>query len=69
MELGTLIESTLKLAGVTPETIQRWVGCPCHCRERVAKLNRLSRWARNAMAGKLKNPLESLRELIRDPIQ
>ena len=46
--LGDYVHNALAGVGVTPEAVYRWVGSPCGCEERRAKLNALDLWARRA---------------------
>lgn len=47
-KLGDQISSALATVGVTEERVTSWLGRPCGCDERRAKLNRLSQWAQRA---------------------
>jgi len=50
--LGDAVERALAAVGVTPERVERWIGKPCGCRERKAKLNRLGQWLARRLAGR-----------------
>lgn len=44
--LGDAVHDALARVGVTPESVERWLGAPCGCEERREKLNRLDSWVR-----------------------
>ena len=58
------MEQALTLMGVTEERVARWVGGPCGCDERKEKLNRLGSWASRILAGKTKNAVLYLNQLL-----
>lgn len=63
--LGDTVERTLKRIGVDSQLVERWLGKPCRCPERVEKLNQLEMWARQFIRGRInegKNYLVSLME-------
>jgi len=47
--LGSLVESALTKAGLTADRIERWLGKPCHCKERKEKLDQLTLWAKQSL--------------------
>ena len=60
MGLGDSISAALGSVGVTPEAVSRWLGKPCGCEERKAKLNTLGAWAVRVLAGRTENAREYL---------
>jgi hypothetical protein len=47
--LGDAVETCLERLGVTPASVERWLGRDCGgCAERKRRLNQLDRWARTA---------------------
>ena len=52
MGLGDAVEKALSSVGITKERVTRWLGKPCGCEERKAKLNRLGWWAQRVLLGK-----------------
>lgn len=44
--LGDLIEGALSKVGITHDRVDAWLGRPCGCPERKARLNALFSWAR-----------------------
>lgn len=58
--LGDLVHSALVRIGVTPSLVERWVGAPCGCDERIEKLNQLGYWARRVLTGRTAGARESL---------
>ncbi len=58
--LGDLAHKALTSVGVTPERVTAWLGRPCRCRERQAKLNALHAWAIRVMQGKTDRAREHL---------
>jgi hypothetical protein len=59
-----MVESALTLAGITKERVSHWLGKPCNCKERQAKLNQLGIWTKRVLAGKLEKAQEFLDQLI-----
>lgn len=53
--LGDIVSKALEKVGVTPERISEFLGRPCRCKERRAKLNSLSAWAVRVVSGKTDN--------------
>jgi len=47
--IGDLVERALARVGVTEERVARWLGGPCGCAQRKAKLNALHAWARRVL--------------------
>ncbi len=54
--LGDAVESALKLVGITEERVSKWLGSPCGCSARKAKLNSLSDWAIRVASGSRELP-------------
>lgn len=61
--LGDLIETALKRVGITQESVERFVGGPCGCKERRDKLNALDAWARRILKGRIDRAREYLFKL------
>lgn len=55
MGLGDAVSEALAAVGITPEAVTRWLGEPCGCEERKAKLNALGVWAARVVSGKVRN--------------
>lgn len=66
MGLGDRVEQALRLVGVTPERVSRWLGRECGCEDRKQKLNQLGAWVARIFSGK--NKLDSTRKAIEDVI-
>lgn len=64
MGLGDLVEKALSTVGVTKERVEKWVGGPCGCEERKAKLNALSYWVARVLNGKTEKAGEHLERLM-----
>lgn len=58
--LGDSVSAALGSVGVTPEAVSRWIGKPCGCEERRAKLNALGAWAARVLSGRVGNAREYL---------
>lgn len=48
LRLGDRAEALLQRVGITKERVSAWMGKPCGCPERKAKMNELSDWVENA---------------------
>jgi hypothetical protein len=64
--LGDAVESALTKIGVTKERVERWLGRPCGCAERKAKLNALGAFARRVLSGKIEKSQEYLESLTEE---
>lgn len=62
--LGDRVQQALERIGITDDSVSRWLGTPCGCDERRAKLNALDAWARRIIGGKLAKAKEYLRAMI-----
>lgn len=62
--LGDLIESALTSVGITSDKVESWLGKPCGCKERQAKLNQLTYWAKRIVAGKTERAYRYLTGII-----
>lgn len=51
--IGDHVESALSSVGITKERVSRWLGAPCNCPARQAKLNKLGHWAAGFAKGLL----------------
>ena len=51
--LGDRLHEALERVGVSQDRVSRWLGRPCGCAERQAKLNQLGFWVRAVMGGKV----------------
>lgn len=49
--LGDLLEKALSLTGITKTRVEKFLGRPCGCKERQAKLNALGFWVRRVAVG------------------
>lgn len=65
-ELGDAIEKVLRSVGISPESVEQWLGKPCNCEERKQKLNRFSRWIRRFFRGKQSDPKQELEEAMEE---
>ena len=63
--LGDLIEQALQAAGITSARVEEWLGKPCGCKERQAKLNAVQSWAARVVRGKRDQAAEYLHRLLR----
>lgn len=61
-QLGDAVEAALGKAGVTKNLVEKWLGRPCNCADRKAKLNQLSNWARRVLTGK--HPEDDHKDLL-----
>jgi len=50
-ELGDQVSAALSSVGITQARVNKWLGRPCKCPARIAKLNKISRWAKGILAG------------------
>jgi hypothetical protein len=66
MLLGDALAGALAAVGVTEQKVARWLGAPCNCPERRAKLNALDAAVRRAAGGKLKSARDYVLELLKD---
>jgi len=64
MLLGTSIQAALESIGVTEDRVTSWLGAPCHCQERVDKLNQLDLWARKTVSGKFLEAKKYFEEMV-----
>lgn len=62
--VGDLVESALAGIGITKERVSRWLGRPCRCAERQAKLNRLGEWAKSVVGGAVHDAKERLDQML-----
>lgn len=62
--LGNVIASALSSLSLSQDRVERWLGRPCHCQERIDKLNALDRWARRVLSGKVQQAKEYLDRLL-----
>ena len=66
MKLGDAVHDALKLVGVTPDRVERWLGRECGgCERRRQKLNRLGAWAARVIGGRTARAKEYLEEMLR----
>ena len=63
MLLGDRIAKALAATGISQEAVSKWLGAPCNCAERQAKLNALDAWSRRVIGGQLLNAIQYLREI------
>lgn len=64
MRLGDTIEEALSIVGITSARVEAWVGGPCGCPERIAKLNQLSAWASRVIRGRIELAAEYLNRIM-----
>lgn len=64
--LGDSIGSALKVVGVTDERVTSWLGRPCGCPERRARLNALGAWAHRVLTGNTDKANEYLEDILED---
>lgn len=62
--LGDHVESALTAVGITSERVEKWLGRPCGCKARKAKLNKLSDWVSSVVTGTKAEAVERLEEMI-----
>ena len=48
---GDRLEKALRTVGITKDRVEAWLGKPCKCGERQAKLNAIGAWAKRVLAG------------------
>lgn len=61
---GDNLHAALKIAGITPERIEKFVGINCGCRDRQERLNQLGIWIRRVIRGKSSDPSAELDSII-----
>lgn len=64
MKLGTTISKALAAVGVTEDLVTLWLGEPCGCPERIAKLDAVGAWAERVVRGKVEKAVHYLNELL-----
>ena len=64
--LGDQVQQALTRVGITKDRVEQWLGRPCHCLERQAKLNALGFWARRVLKGSLDRMTEILERIMSD---
>lgn len=62
--LGDRVEEALQKIGVTSDKVSRWLGKPCGCEERKARLNQLHTWASRVVHGKIEQAEEYLSHIL-----
>lgn len=62
--LGDSVEAALKQLGITQERVERWLGSPCGCPERILKLNQLGAWSTRILKGRLEQAQDYLNEIL-----
>lgn len=62
--IGDAIHRALSAVGVTPERVERWLGRPCGCAERQARLNQLGWWAIRVLTGTAAQASKHLDEML-----
>jgi hypothetical protein len=62
--LGDAIHNALALVGVTPEVVSKWLGKPCGCEDRQAKLNALAAWSMRLLRGQTERAREWLDRIM-----
>jgi len=62
--MGDIVERALSAVGVTHERVERWLGRPCHCKERQEKLNQLGFWAMRTVKGAVARAREYLEDIL-----
>jgi len=62
--LGDKLQTALKLVGVTEERVEKFVGKPCGCKERILKLNQLDAWARRVVSGKVERAKHYFEQIV-----
>lgn len=58
-KLGDQLHEALATFGITPQRVSRFLGVPCDCKFRQARLNALSAWAQRVVAGKPRDQAQS----------
>ncbi len=64
--IGDTLASALSLVGLTAERVEHWLGRPCGCEERKAKLNALGHWATRVLQGRREKAGEYLQRIMGD---
>jgi hypothetical protein len=64
--LGTIIERALHLIGIDSDRVSSWLGRPCGCAERKAKLDSLTLWAYNTIRHPLRPNVKYLNTLLEE---
>lgn len=66
MLLGDRIAQALEIVGIDQQRVERWLGAPCNCPERQAKLNQIDSWARRILHGKIRMAVNYLEQILKD---
>ncbi len=64
MLLGDVLETALATVGINKSRVESYLGKPCRCPERQARLNSLHLWAKRITLGKLDRAQEFLDKII-----
>ncbi len=62
--LGDVIEKALESVGVTKARVSGWLGKPCNCEERQAKLNQLHIWAIRVIKNRSTSPISEIEGIL-----
>ena len=66
MGLGDAVEQALAAVGISTGLVEKWIGRPCGCAERRAKLNRVGWWASRVLAGRREKAAALLRNILEE---
>lgn len=66
MGLGDAVEEALAAVGISAGLVKKWIGRPCGCAERRAKLNQLGWWAARVLTGKRERAAAILRNILEE---
>lgn len=62
--LGDRLKNFLDSMGITEDRVSNWIGRPCGCKERIAKINSLHRWFKRFSPLKNTNAKEYLERIM-----
>lgn len=62
--LGDRIAQALAIAGITKDRVSGWLGAPCACEDRQAKLNAIGNWAARVLSGKVERAKEFFDRIV-----
>jgi hypothetical protein len=67
--LGDIVKNALAKLNITEAKVSKWLGRPCGCAERAARLNAIGLWAKRVMKNKIQNAREFLSNIIGEEVE